>query len=618
MADETTLMDDAQPPSDEPVGEFGEFESTEAAVDDAAGNGAGSEPDTAGPAPSYELDDRSWQQSLWRPLLITILAGCLVVALMAFARRLVPDLPSGYTQLMVAIGLLTAVIGCASTTWLAQPSQRGSRSAAYRAAELAFIIVITRITIWAATGEWPGFDLILRPIDALLDGYFIVGLIAVLLAWIMATAMTEDMIGMGLRPDDIYMARGYTDKWQDTARPVYTDRPAILRRFTGRWVVGGVLLVIMAAGSRFSAPEPGFFLPIIGQNIDRAVIIAVIVYFLVGLALISQGQLALLRARWTLQKTPSAPGILRNWPAYALLLILVVAFIAALLPLGGTFHLALILTTIIEFVYWLVLKIFGAIMGLFLLIASLFGGEETTQAMPTPAPPPVFTPEPPTEPPVELPPWTGGTIFWIIAALLLGYAAYIYFGGRGFTFAWLHQLWQMLRNRWNQMVDAYQDWQATHMRIAEDDDGAAAGAGAGASSWAGSAIAVSTRMRRSATIISPCSNRRNRAATLVTALKRHRDMPRVWRRQSPVLQVPSTRSGTPVASRPSIQMRRVPTKVWILSPAQRLRWVRTAANPSTHLRTRSCACAMRNDHVRAEDATQLREKWNQLKRLLRL
>lgn len=423
-----------------------------------------------------QLEDNAWQRSLWRPFLITILSGCLVVAFMAFARRIVPSLPFGYTQVVLVMGLITAVIGCASTTWLAQPGQRGSRNAGYRAAELAFIIAFARLAVWAAIGDWPGFDLILRPIDSLFDPYFIVALIAVFMAWIMATAMTDDMIAMGLRPDDIYMSRSFTDKWQDTARPVYTDRPAILRRFTGRWVVGGVLLVVMAAGSRFAAPQRGFFLPIIGQNIDRSVIIAAIVYFLVGLALISQGQLALLRARWTLQKTPSAPGILRNWPVYALILILVAAFISALLPLGGTFHLALILTSIIEFAYWLVLQIFGTIVGLFLLLASLFRGEEAPPAPePTPVPPPPMTPEPPVDPSVVFPPWAGGAVFWIIAALLLGYAAYIYFGGRGVTFAWLRQLWDMLRKRWNQMVGSYREWQATHIRTDEDGDSSPGG-----------------------------------------------------------------------------------------------------------------------------------------------
>ena len=436
----------------------------------AAGDDAAQAPASAERATAYSLADQSWLTSLWRPLLISILAACLVVALLAFVRRLVPGLPAVYTQILVAIGLLTAGIGCVSTTWLAQPSQRKSRYAGYRAAELMFILVITRIVIWGATGSWPGFDLVLRPLDSLLDGYFLVGLFAVLLAWFMASAMTDDMIGMALRPDDIYMARTMTDKWQDTARPVYTDRPAILRRFTGRWVAGGILLVIMAAGSRFAPPEKGFFLPIIGQNIDRTVIIAVIVYFLLGMALISQGQLALLRARWTLQKTPSAPGILRNWPVYALILITVIGFIAVLMPLGGTFYLALILTTAIELAYRVVLQIFGFILGLFLLLGSLFAGEPTEQPMPTPAPPPVFTPQPATEPPVELPPWTGGTVFWIVAALLLGYAAYIYFSGRGFSFAWLHQLWLMLRERWRQMAGAVQEWQTTRLRRNEGEE----------------------------------------------------------------------------------------------------------------------------------------------------
>ena len=484
MADEPELSGDSIQPEKivpPPAGDELLAEGADADIDldidgDTAESG-GEETDTpARPSIYDQLEDNAWQRSLWRPFLITILAGCLVVAFMAFARRIVPSLPAGYTQVILFIGLITAAIGCVSTTWLAQPSQRGRRNGGYRAAELAFIIVFTRIAVWAALGDWPGFDLLLRPIDSLLDTYFIVGLLAVLLAWIMATAMTDDMIAMGLRPDDIYMSRSFTDKWQDTARPVYTDRPAILRRFTGRWVVGGVLLVVMAAGSRFAAPQRGFFLPIIGQNIDRAVIIAAIVYFLVGLALISQGQLALLRARWTLQKTPSAPGILNNWPVYALILILVAAFIAALMPLGGTFHLALILTSIIEFAYWLIVQIFGTIVGLFLLLASLFRGEEAPPAPePTPAPLPPITPPPPAEPSVAFPPWTGGAIFWIIAALLLGYAAYIYFGGRGVTFAWLRQLWDMLRNRWNQMLVSYRDWQTTHIRADKDEDDSPAG-----------------------------------------------------------------------------------------------------------------------------------------------
>ncbi len=419
------------------------------------------------------LADQPWLLSLWRPLLISVLSSCLVVAFLAFVRRLVPELPAAYTGLLLAIGLVVAVIGCISTTWLAQPAQRAKRSAGYRTAELALILFITRVGIWAATGDWPGFELILRPLDTLLDGYFVAGAFAVLLAWMMATAMTDDLLGMALRPDDLYMARTYTDRWQDTARPVYTDRPAILRRFTARWVIGGIFLVILAAGSRIAPPQPGFFLPVMHQNIDRNVILSVVIYFLTGLILISQGQLALLRARWTLQKTPSAPNVLRNWPFYALTLIVLIGVGAALLPLGGTFHLARILGAIITGIYMVLFNIFQFFLTLFLLLAGLLAGEGQEEVLPTPEPPPQITPQMPAQPPAEIPPWAGGMVFWIVAGLLLGYAAYIYFSGRGFSFYWLRRLWEMLRERWSNVADAYQQWQISRVRrAAEEGDGA--------------------------------------------------------------------------------------------------------------------------------------------------
>ena len=323
-------------------------------------------------------------------------------------------------------------------------------------------------------GNWPGLDLLYHPFMSLFDIYFIVALIGVFMAWIMATTMTDDMIHMGLRPDDIYMARTFNDKWQDTARPVYTDRPAILRSFTGRWVIGGLLIVVFAAGSRVDMPEPGFYLPVIHQGVDPAVIISAIIYFLVGLALISQGQLALLRARWAVQKTPASPSILRRWPVYAFGLILIVGFISAMLPLGGTFHLAMIINAVINGAFWLVMQIFGFIVGLFGLIFMLFQGDEKP-------PPPTPTPEPlvqvtiqptPAQPPMEIPPWAGGTVFWIIAALVIGYSAYIYFGGRGVSFGWLRQLWTMLHLRWGQMVDSLNEWQATRTKDSSPESGA--------------------------------------------------------------------------------------------------------------------------------------------------
>jgi hypothetical protein len=47
--------------------------------------------------------------------------------------------------------------------------------------------------------------------------------------------------------------------------------------------------------------------------------------------------------------------------------------------------------------------------------------------------------------------------------LLLGYAAYIYFSGKGVTLHWLRALWQMVRTRWGQLRGAYRTWANTRL-----------------------------------------------------------------------------------------------------------------------------------------------------------
>lgn len=427
---------------------------------------AGWEADGRPASPGSRLADQPWLTSLLRPVLIGVMAACLIVALLAFVRHLAPMISPGFSQVLIGLGVAAAVIGSVSTTWLAQPTQRGRRNTPYRLIELVFLLVLMRVTTWAATSTWPApSSLLIRPLDTLLDGYFWTGLLAIGLAWSMAAAMTSDLLGLALQPDDIYAARTVRGHWQDTARPVYTDRPAILRRFVGRWLVGGILLVLLAAGTRVGPSENGFF-ALSRQNIDPNVVGAIVVFFLLGLVLISQGQLALLRARWTVQKTPSAPGVLRNWPVYALGLILLIGVAASLLPFGGTFRLAQIIAFVLQTLFWAVFGIFRFILSLLMLLIALLTGRPPEEPMPTPEPAQPFVPPEALPPTADLPPWAGGAVFWILMLLLLGYAAYIYFGGRGVTWGWAKRLWQLLRERWLQLFGAYQTWRAT--RVADE------------------------------------------------------------------------------------------------------------------------------------------------------
>jgi len=63
----------------------------------------------------------------------------------------------------------------------------------------------------------------------------------------------------------------------------------------------------------------------------------------------------------------------------------------------------------------------------------------------------------------QFPAWAGGVLFWLGMALILGYAAYIYFSGKGANFGWLSKLWAMLRQRWLQWRSAYRTWAATRL-----------------------------------------------------------------------------------------------------------------------------------------------------------
>lgn len=406
--------------------------------------------------------DQPWLTSLLRPVLIAILVVCLDLVIMAFIARLVPELSSNYVPVILVISVMAVLIGCVTTTLLAQPVHRHRRAPAYRLAEVGLLLALTRLAIWFVTGTLPTImEFLVHPLDTLFDGLFIVGGLIVAFSWIIATDTTDDLLRLALQPDELYAMQ--MDRIGEMVRTSNSDRPSILRRVVGRWVGGGILMVLLAASLRLGPSSHGFF-ALARQNIQPSVIGAVVIYFLTGLLLVSQGQLAVLRSRWTIDRVPNAANVLRNWPLYVLGLIGLIGGVAILLPFGSTFYLAQILGALLSFIFNTLFGILQFLMLLFMLLISLLTGK----APPPPAEKPPAQPPPQIVPPAaqpnHLPVWAGGALFWVTMLLLLGYAAYIYFSGRGVNFAWLRALWQALRERWLQLFGAYQDWQEARIR----------------------------------------------------------------------------------------------------------------------------------------------------------
>jgi hypothetical protein len=401
--------------------------------------------------------DREWLTSLLRPLLVVVMVSSIDIVLFAFLRQYAPDIAPATRWSIVGMGILAAIVGCATTTWLALPAQRLRRSAGYRLAEILLLAAATRALLWLADGVLPSpLAMLNDPTGVFANGAFLFALVVVLFTWYAATDFTDDLTRMALQPDELWINRRANVRFADSARPAPTNRTQILRGFVARWVGWGIVLILIASTLRLGIARPNFWA--LGRlDIDPVVVGAVLIYFLVGLLLISQGQLAVLRARWTLDRLPSAQAITRNWPLYTLLVILLFAVVAAFLPLGDTYLLSVILATILNALFGLIYLLFRLITVAFLMLLSL---------LPFASPPPEEAPPPPPaqsmlEAPPEMlavPPWVGGAFFWLSVALLLGYAAYFYFSDKETSLRWLRRLWAYLVAQWQSLFGAAWRW----------------------------------------------------------------------------------------------------------------------------------------------------------------
>ena len=404
--------------------------------------------------------DHAWQDSLLRPAVIAALVGCLVVALTSFVRHIGPGLPESYLNVLRITSVGAALVGGYTTTMLVRPEHRQRRTVSFRLSELGLILFTARVALWATVEGWPApAAMVLQPFGVFLTLMFIINALFILIAWGMAVLVTNDFLAMGLQADELADLEAASRPISGDDHRIQSDRGALVRRFSERWAIGGMLLIVLTAASQVGMGSNGFF-ALVRQDIAGGVIGAAIVYFVLGLLLLTFGHLAALRARWQLAKLPSEATIVRNWPFYAFGLLLVVAAAAFLMPLGGTFRLAQLMGLVMRAISGAIYLLMGLIIG---LIAMLFGGDEEIVEEPAREQPEFTAPQMEQVQPAEAPPWLGGTVFWIIILLLLGYATYIYLQGRGVNFqlilAWLRQFLQ----GWKQIGDAFNEWRSRRL-----------------------------------------------------------------------------------------------------------------------------------------------------------
>ena len=399
--------------------------------------------------------DRKWQQSLLRPLLLTLMLGCVVTAATYVFVVLMPSFTESMANTIILCSALAALTSCivGAMTWDAKRDVRERLK--FRIIEPIGWILLLRMGLWFVTDGMPPVELILRePLTAIFEGTFIAGGVLVLVTWLVAEFLNRSLLVLSLQPEEVsHIARAYgrlSDPVENTLR---SDRRALLDRFIGAWIGMGILVIMLAAGSQVRPADGEALLTVHAQNIHPRAIVSTIVYFLAGFLVIGQAHLVALRARWALDGLAVDESRFRSWMPYVVGCVALMAFIASLVPIGDTILLLRIIMAIwrvVQAFAFLLLRALGWFVSLFV---SGDSEPDNDPVLPSFEMPETFQPEEEIQ---EVgPDFNMSTlIFWFFVAIAALIGGYHLLAARGFDWSWIKARLAMLLGLFRRTVDA--------------------------------------------------------------------------------------------------------------------------------------------------------------------
>jgi hypothetical protein len=394
-------------------------------------------------------------------LAITLVAGPVAVLYHIIPSPLLPVIPlvSGFI----------AIEAMLTSRWLNHPDRWQINRLAYRIAEWVVILAVLRLLVWALDGGLPTleqlYNYLVNPLD-LLDTRYVAFVFFSFVAWDRAETFTTILSRLSLSDSevDFYSLPAYRQSVHALDRPMDPQRTRQFQKIISNWIFGSLVLVVCAAITTFEVPDPDASGTFTLRNLTRLglqpeMLLTLLVYFLAGLWLIARTRLLTLRTRWIMGNIQVHPRISRVWNGASLLVLLAVATLATLFPIGSTTAGARIIGAVITF-FILVVNLLIALVSLVIyLLLSLLGQD--------PAPPPedfvpeqIVPPEPQTiTPPNESAAVIFGALFWVVVIGVV-IAAFIFFlRGRGVQLDatllrnWWHRFIAWLRELWRGAAD---------------------------------------------------------------------------------------------------------------------------------------------------------------------
>jgi hypothetical protein len=409
---------------------------------------------------------RTWVQTIFQPLVVATMMACLAISVVQLLQLVVPTWSGVYLTLIVFVAALEAM---AARRLVRRYRLGGGDLLRFRAGEWALILIALKLGSYTNRG----IDALLadialwrEDITYVFTPEYVIAIILTLITWAMAGDIENDLTELAT---------------PDAGVPI--NRAAIQSGLIARFFWGGFILLVVAGITRIGVmallkmthpPVPG-------------IIVNALLYFLLGLVLLSQARLTALQTRWQAQDIPTPADIGSRWSRASLGFILMVAAIALLLPTSYSYGLLESLGLFLGFILQFIQSVVGLILFLlslpFLLLLSLLGVE----AVPMPAAAPALPPPGVTQP------GAGGPSLWdllrslIFWGLIIGIVIYVlrsYFGYRedllqGLRMVpWLGRLWAFLLDLWRQLRGAAAEAIEPLRRRLADTFAARTGAGA--------------------------------------------------------------------------------------------------------------------------------------------
>jgi hypothetical protein len=347
--------------------------------------------------------------------IVSVMMVCVAASIIDLFAAFAPAWSGNYLLVVVFVVALEGLYAARSTRHIPFPSRTWF---AYRGTELVVILVGLKVLLYVMRSI--SVDQVMQEIqlwqqDFLINffsGEYLAASLVVVAVWVLSQQFNTQLMELEADEETLERERKYEFR---------NDRGAARQRMMLKVVLIGMGLLVLTVATRVYLRTQG------GEASAAHIgILNLLLYIFLGLLLLSQTRFSALRALWYRERADIGRELAVRWLSYSVMFLVIIAFIAALLP--TRYSLSLLDT--LRYLLGVVVLLIQLLMYLILLLLSvpLNWLMSLLGQPPAGAPAPPEMPPPPPEPPAATPTsdplldLLSSIVFWAILMIIVVYS----------------------------------------------------------------------------------------------------------------------------------------------------------------------------------------------------